>query len=158
MLPCKRNILEQCCTLVKSSHRMDRRNSKNFQIYVFLPTAREGNVSIGVCHSVHYRPYGYSVTAHPCLATWSLFLLLTAWSVRILLECFLVYVIFLRGREAMVSFQHNILAVPAPQLNAVFRDLPSSQSITKTSQKYTIQLRIQAKSQLCRTENESTNS
>ena len=33
---------------------------------MFLPTAREGNVFTGVCHSVHHRPHGYSVTAHPC--------------------------------------------------------------------------------------------
>ena len=32
----------------------------------FLPTAREGNVFTGVCHSVHNRPHAYSVTAHPC--------------------------------------------------------------------------------------------
>ena len=32
----------------------------------FLPTAREGNVFTGICNSVHNRPYGYSVTAHPC--------------------------------------------------------------------------------------------
>ena len=31
----------------------------------FLPTTREGNVIRGVRHSVHYRPHGYSVTAHP---------------------------------------------------------------------------------------------
>ena len=31
-----------------------------------LPTAREGNVFTGVCHSVHNRPHAYSVTAHPC--------------------------------------------------------------------------------------------
>ena len=31
-----------------------------------LPTAREGNVFTGVCHSVHNRLHGYSVTAHPC--------------------------------------------------------------------------------------------
>ena len=31
-----------------------------------LPIAREGNVFTGVCHSVHNRPYGYSITAHPC--------------------------------------------------------------------------------------------
>ena len=34
-----------------------------------LPTAREGNVFTGVCHSVHNRPHGYSVTAHPCHGT-----------------------------------------------------------------------------------------
>ena len=33
---------------------------------VLLPTAREGNVFTGVCHSVHNWPHGYSVTAHPC--------------------------------------------------------------------------------------------
>ena len=33
-----------------------------------------------VCHSVHNRPHGYSVTAHPP----------TAWLVCVLLECFLV--------------------------------------------------------------------
>ena len=33
---------------------------------LFLPTAREGNVFTGVCHSVHNRPHVYSVTAHPC--------------------------------------------------------------------------------------------
>ena len=32
----------------------------------FLPTAREGNVFTGVCHSVHSRPDACSVTAHPC--------------------------------------------------------------------------------------------
>ena len=31
-----------------------------------LPTAREANVFTGVCHSVHDRPHGYPVTAHPC--------------------------------------------------------------------------------------------
>ena len=31
-----------------------------------LPTAREGNVFIGVCHSVHNQSHAYSVTAHPC--------------------------------------------------------------------------------------------
>ena len=31
-----------------------------------LPTAREGNVFTGLCHSVHNQPHGYSVTAHPC--------------------------------------------------------------------------------------------
>ena len=41
--------------------------SNNGQTYCrFLPTAREGNVFIGVCHSVHNRPHGYSVTANPC--------------------------------------------------------------------------------------------
>ena len=30
-----------------------------------LPTAKEGNVFTGMCHSVHNRPHGYSVTAHP---------------------------------------------------------------------------------------------
>ena len=30
-----------------------------------LPTAREGNVFTHVCDSVHNRPHGYSVTAHP---------------------------------------------------------------------------------------------
>ena len=34
-----------------------------------LPTAREGNVFTGVCHSVHNRPHAYSVTAHPCSVT-----------------------------------------------------------------------------------------
>ena len=34
--------------------------------YCLLPTAREGNVLTGVCHSVHNRPSGYFVTAHPC--------------------------------------------------------------------------------------------
>ena len=32
----------------------------------YVPTAREGNVFTGVCHSFHNRPHGYSVTAHPC--------------------------------------------------------------------------------------------
>ena len=32
----------------------------------FLPTAREDNVFISVCHSVHNRSHAYSVTAHPC--------------------------------------------------------------------------------------------
>ena len=31
-----------------------------------LPTAREGNVFTGVCHSVHNWPHAYLVTAHPC--------------------------------------------------------------------------------------------
>ena len=31
-----------------------------------LPTAREGYVFTGVCHSVHNQPHGYSVTAHHC--------------------------------------------------------------------------------------------
>ena len=31
-----------------------------------LPTAKEGNVFISVCHSVHDQPHAYSVTAHPC--------------------------------------------------------------------------------------------
>ena len=31
-----------------------------------LPTAREGNVFTGICHSVHNRPHGYLVTVHPC--------------------------------------------------------------------------------------------
>ena len=31
----------------------------------YLPTTREGNVFTGVCHSVHNRPHGYSITAHP---------------------------------------------------------------------------------------------
>ena len=30
-----------------------------------LPTAREGNVFTGVCHSVHKHPHGFSVTTHP---------------------------------------------------------------------------------------------
>ena len=34
-----------------------------------LPAAREGNVFTGVCHSVHNRPHGYSVTDHPCNGT-----------------------------------------------------------------------------------------
>ena len=46
-------------------------NIKNIFISIFhstffLPTARECNVFSGVCHSVHNRPRGYSVTAHPC--------------------------------------------------------------------------------------------
>ena len=32
---------------------------------LFLPTAREGNVSTGVCDSGHNRPHAYSVTAYP---------------------------------------------------------------------------------------------
>ena len=48
----------------------------------WLPTAREGNVLTGLCHSVHNRPHGYSFTAHPCF---------TARLLRILLGCFLVY-------------------------------------------------------------------
>ena len=36
------------------------------QIFRFLLTAREGNVFTGVYHSVHKRPHGYSVIAHPC--------------------------------------------------------------------------------------------
>ena len=32
---------------------------------LFLPTAREGNVFRGMCHSVDNQPHGYSVTAHP---------------------------------------------------------------------------------------------
>ena len=35
----------------------------------YLPTAREGNIFIGVCHSLYNRSYGYSVTAHPCYST-----------------------------------------------------------------------------------------
>ena len=31
-----------------------------------LPTAREGNVFLSTCHSVHNRPHAYLVTAHPC--------------------------------------------------------------------------------------------
>ena len=31
-----------------------------------LPTAREGNVFTGICHSVHNWPHDYLVTAHPC--------------------------------------------------------------------------------------------
>ena len=90
----------------------DRRNSKNFQIYVFYRP--QGKVMFPRCLS--FCPLSALWLLGLCsslLATWSLFLLFTARSVRILLECFLVYVIFLRGREAMVSFQHNILAVPA---------------------------------------------
>ena len=33
---------------------------------LLLPTAREGNVFRGVCHSVHNLPHDCSVTAHPC--------------------------------------------------------------------------------------------
>ena len=44
-----------------------------------LPTAREGNVSTGVCLSII-----------GLMDTGSLLSLVTAWSVRILLECFLV--------------------------------------------------------------------
>ena len=33
--------------------------------WYFLPTAREGNVFTGICHSVHNWPYGHSITAHP---------------------------------------------------------------------------------------------
>ena len=41
--------------------------SNNGQTYCrFSLKAREGNVFIGVCHSVHNLPHGYSVTAHPC--------------------------------------------------------------------------------------------
>ena len=32
----------------------------------FLPTAWEGRVFKGICHSVQNRPRGYSVTARPC--------------------------------------------------------------------------------------------
>ena len=32
----------------------------------FWPAAREGNVFTCICDSVHNRPHGYSVTAHPC--------------------------------------------------------------------------------------------
>ena len=35
-------------------------HNQNF-ILSFLSTAREGNVFIGVYHSVHNRPHGYSV-------------------------------------------------------------------------------------------------
>ena len=31
----------------------------------FYSTARKDNVFTGVCHSVHNRPHGYSVTVHP---------------------------------------------------------------------------------------------
>ena len=34
-----------------------------------LPTAREGNVFTGICHSVQNCPHGYLVTAHPCYST-----------------------------------------------------------------------------------------
>ena len=33
--------------------------------YHLLPTATEGNVFTGVCHSVHNRSHAYSVTTHP---------------------------------------------------------------------------------------------
>ena len=39
---------------------------KSFSAARFLPTAREDSVITGVCHSVHNRPYDYSVTPHPC--------------------------------------------------------------------------------------------
>ena len=50
-----------------------------------LPTAREGYVFTGVCHSVHNRPYGHSATAHPCwllgryASYWNAFLFLLQW-------------------------------------------------------------------------------
>ena len=39
---------------------------KGLNVLQFLPTAREGNGFTGICHSVHNRSHGYSVTAHPC--------------------------------------------------------------------------------------------
>ena len=33
---------------------------------LLLPTAREGNVFTGICHSVYNRPCGYLFTTHPC--------------------------------------------------------------------------------------------
>ena len=48
---------------------------------LLLPTAREGNVFKGVCHSVHNLPHGYSI----------LLILVTLQSVRIPLKCFLAY-------------------------------------------------------------------
>ena len=35
------------------------------RLFEFLPTARQGRVFRGVCHSVHKWPHGYSITAHP---------------------------------------------------------------------------------------------
>ena len=40
--------------------------SRSQLLFLFLLTAREGNVFTGVCHSVHNRAHVYSVTAHPC--------------------------------------------------------------------------------------------
>ena len=36
--------------------------SNGRRVHGFLPTAREGYIFTGVCHSVHNRPYGKSVT------------------------------------------------------------------------------------------------
>ena len=41
----------------------------NNSTFLFLPTAREGNVFTGVCHYVHNRPYGYSVTCYSAVGT-----------------------------------------------------------------------------------------
>ena len=38
----------------------------NNSYVLLLQTAREGNVFIGVYHSVYNWPYGHSVIAHPC--------------------------------------------------------------------------------------------
>ena len=38
----------------------------NNSTFLLLPTAREGNVYTGICHSVHNWPHAYSATAHPC--------------------------------------------------------------------------------------------
>ena len=60
-------LLSKSCPLV--SLRADTRTCKQTDSYThifLLPTAREGNVFTRVCHSVHNRSHGYSVTAHPC--------------------------------------------------------------------------------------------
>ena len=135
----------------------DRRNSKNFQIYVFYRP--QGKVMFPQV-SVILSTIGLMVTRS--------LLILVGYLVTVppfysaigthptgMLPCLCDISSSQRGNG---KFSAQYIGSSCSQLNAVFRDLPSSQSIRKTSQKYTIQLRIQAKSQLCRTENESTNS
>ena len=60
--------------------------------FLSLPTAREGNVFTGVC-----------LSTVSLMTTWPLLILVTARSVHILLECFLVTV---RNEVAKVMFLH----------------------------------------------------
>ena len=68
---------------------------------LFLPTPREGNVFIGVCHSVHNWPHGSILVGYSVIVR----------SVRILLECFLVFYSNSDTRSVILCFYTQVCYV-----------------------------------------------
>ena len=67
-------LVSNLVTVISASHKFSS-SQEYLTLNRFLPTAREGSVYDGVRHSVHNWRDGYSVTAHPCYASyWNAFL------------------------------------------------------------------------------------